>query len=55
MDHLKLHLISGSDKKMERNGIKDLMEPRGAEGTVMVFHVHKEMTFRENYKEAYEL
>ena len=31
------------------------MKPRGAEGNVVVFHVHKEMTIGENYKEAYEL
>jgi hypothetical protein len=31
------------------------MESRGAEGSVVVFHVHKEKTLGENYKEAYEL
>ena len=29
------------------------MEPRGDEGSVMVFHVHKALG--ENYKEAYKL
>ena len=51
----QMHLISGPGKKMERNGINDFMKPRGAEGNVVVFHVHKEMTIGENYKEAYEL
>jgi len=30
------------------------MEPRGDEGSVVVFHVHKN-TLRENYTEAYKL
>jgi hypothetical protein len=30
-------------------------EPRGDEGSVMVFHVHQRKTLGENYKEVYEL
>jgi hypothetical protein len=55
MEHLKFHLISESGKKMRRNGINDSMEQRRAEGSVVVFRVHKEKTLGENYKEAYEL
>jgi hypothetical protein len=31
------------------------MEPRGAEGSVVVFHVHQRKDIGENYKEAFEL
>jgi len=31
------------------------MEPKGDEGSVVVFHVIKEKTLGENLKEAYEL
>jgi hypothetical protein len=30
-------------------------EPRGDEGSVMVFHVNHRKLVRENYKETYEL
>jgi hypothetical protein len=36
IDHLKFHITLESGKKTERNP----MEPRGDEGTVLMFHVH---------------
>jgi len=42
MDHLKFHLTSESDKKMERNWQTNPIEPRGDEGSVVVFHAIKE-------------
>ena len=41
MDQPKFHLLSESCKKMERNGKMNPMEPRGDEGSVVVFHIHQ--------------
>ena len=56
MDHLKLHLISESGKKMEsewHNRIRSSKEEM--KEVLWCFMYIKEKTLGQNYKEAYEL
>ena len=40
MDHLKVHLASERARKWKEIEQTNPVEPRGDEGSVMVFHVH---------------
>ena len=56
MDHLKLHLISESGKKMEKERNNRIRSSQEEMKEVMWFFMYiKEKTLGENYKEAYEL